>query len=535
MDPKQQANLCVAVIAVAVASAILVADLSLPLGVAGGVPYVALVLLGWWFDKPKYIFVLAAVSVTLTVVGYYYSPAGGTYWVVLTNRFLAVFAIAVTAALLTKAKYAEQSSRIAHDELKKQSKAALRASEERFRSVVNNSPAKIHIKDADGRYVLVNRLAEELFGVTDAEARGKTTHEIFPKERADAFAAHDRVILDTGLTMSQEEEWQREDGLHTYLTVKFPILDGAGKITAVGAIGTDITGRKRAEGALQKSQCALQERVDELEETKRTLERQGADLTKLADNLRHANAQAESANKAKSMFLANMSHELRTPLNAVIGFSEIIKQETFGPLGNPKYQDYANDILGAGQHLLELINQLLDLSKIESGADELREEEIEIPEFLETVVKLVAGNAQKDGVALAQEIPGNLPAMRADERKLKQCLINVLSNAIKFTDEGGSVVLKAWCSEGDGYVFRVTDTGVGIALDDIAEVLTPFRQVDSFVARENEGTGLGLPLAKALVEQHGGSLDLQSEPGVGTTITLRFPATRTVALRQIAV
>ncbi len=241
-----------------------------------------------------------------------------------------------------------------------------------------------------------------------------------------------------------------------------------------------------------------------------------------------AKEQAELADRAKSEFLAAMSHELRTPLNAVIGFSDIIKDETFGPVGSVKYRDYAKDINDSGQHLLSLINDILDLSKIESGADELHEGEIEIPEIIRSTLKLVGHRAEQGRVKLELELADQLPALRADERKLKQILVNLLSNAIKFTDAGGEVALWAWCRMGSGYVFQIIDTGIGIAPEDIPKALSRFGQVYSDLNRQYEGTGLGLPLTKALVEMHGGSLDLQSDVGVGTTVTVRFPAERIV-------
>jgi PAS domain S-box-containing protein len=521
-------------IAAVLAVAIFLLDLSLPLGVAGGVPYVALVLLGWWFSKPRYIFLFAAVSTGLTVTGYIYSPEGGIYWIVLTNRFLAFFAIWVTAALLAKAKRAELALQTAHDKLEQQSESALREIEERFRTIVNNSPTKIHIKDKDGRYLLVNRLAEKLFGVTDEEARGKTTHEIFPNERADTFTAHDQVVLETGQTTALEEEWCHEDGVRIFLTVKFPILDGTGNIAAVGAIGTDITERKRAERALQESERALQERVVDLELAQRRLEHQGEDLVRLADDLGLARDQAEAANRAKSEFLAAMSHELRTPLNAIIGFSEIIQSETFGPVGSVKYRSYAEDINDSGQHLLALINDILDLSKVESGLDELYEEDIEVPAVIESVLRLVQQRGGGDGVALDLDIPDDLPLLRGDQRKLKQILANLLTNAIKFTEAGGKVTLRARCRADSGFVFQIIDTGIGIAAEDIPKALSRFGQVDGDLNRQYEGTGLGLPLTKALVELHGGRFDLQSQAGVGTTATVRFPAARIIRSRHDA-
>ncbi len=415
--------------------------------------------------------------------------------------------------------------------VRKRAEAVLRETEERFRTVVNNSPTKIHIKDKDGRYLLVNRLAEKLFGVTDEEARGKTVHEIFPKERADAFTVHDQVVLETGQTAALEEEWFHEDGVRIFLTVKFPILDGTGNIAAVGAIGTDITERKRAEAALRESERALQERVVELELAGRRLEQQGEDLVRLADDLGLARDQAEAANRAKSEFLAAMSHELRTPLNAIIGFSEIIKGETFGPVGSVRYRSYAEDINDSGQHLLALINDILDLSKVESGVDELYEENIEVPAVIESVLRLVRPRGEDGGLALDLDIPDDLPLLRGDKRKLKQILANLMTNAIKFTDAGGKVTLRARCRADSGFVFQIIDTGIGIAAEDIPKALSRFGQVDGDLNRRYEGTGLGLPLTKALVELHGGCFDLQSQVGVGTTATVRFPATRIIRSR----
>ncbi len=241
-----------------------------------------------------------------------------------------------------------------------------------------------------------------------------------------------------------------------------------------------------------------------------------------------ANEKAEFANRTKSEFLAAMSHELRTPLNAIIGFSEIIKEETFGPVGSVQYRSYAEDINESGQHLLDLINDILDLSKVESGADEMHEEQIDIREVIESVVTMVKGRAQKGGVKLELEVPDHPPALRADNRKLKQILVNLLSNAIKFTGPGETVILRIWCRTGSGYVIQIADTGIGIALDDIPKALAPFQQIDGELSRKYEGTGLGLPLAKSLVELHGGSLDLQSRLGVGTTVTVRLPEERVV-------
>ena len=242
-----------------------------------------------------------------------------------------------------------------------------------------------------------------------------------------------------------------------------------------------------------------------------------------------AKEQAELANRAKSEFLANMSHELRTPLNAIIGFSDMIRGQLLGPIGSPKYLEYGKDIYQSGQHLLAIINDILDLSRIEAGKVELYEEAIDVCKAVGSCLHLVTERAETAGVNLKSEIADGHPPLYADERNLKQILINLLSNAVKFTPAGGKVTIKTWSRPDDGYVFQVSDTGIGIAREDIPKALAPFQQIDSDLNRKYEGAGLGLPLTKSLVELHGGSLDLQNEVGVGTTVTVRFPAERIVS------
>jgi signal transduction histidine kinase len=290
--------------------------------------------------------------------------------------------------------------------------------------------------------------------------------------------------------------------------------------------------QKKAKIELQESERALYERVTDLEMAQRRLEEQGSDLVRFAEDLKIASDQAETANRAKSEFLAAMSHELRTPLNAIIGFSEIIKSESFGSVGNARYRDYAKDINDSGQHLLDLINDILDLSKVESGVDELYEEPIDVPNIINSALRLVQQRASQRKIKIELDVAERPPLLIADERKLKQILVNLLTNAVKFTDEGGRIGVKAWCDPKSGFVFQISDTGIGIALEHIPKALSQFGQVDSDLSRQYEGTGLGLPLTKALVESHGGCLDLQSEVGAGTTVTVRFPATRIQIARQ---
>jgi len=244
--------------------------------------------------------------------------------------------------------------------------------------------------------------------------------------------------------------------------------------------------------------------------------------------LRGAKEQAELANRAKSEFLANMSHELRTPLNAIIGFSQIIHEGVLGPIGNEKYLEYAKDIQSSGEHLLSLINDILDLSKIEAGKLKLDEEEIDIVQVIDACMTLVRERAETGGVALHREIAASLGRLRADERKLKQILINLLSNAIKFTPSGGKVALRAALDAEGAMVLAVTDTGIGIAPEDIEKALAPFSQVATTLSRKYKGTGLGLPLAQSLAELHGGTLEITSRPDEGTTVTVRIPVERVI-------
>lgn len=242
--------------------------------------------------------------------------------------------------------------------------------------------------------------------------------------------------------------------------------------------------------------------------------------------LSEAKTAAEAANRSKSEFLANTSHELRTPLNAIIGFSELMQSQITEMTENDKKYVYLDEISDAGKHLLQIINDILDLSKIEAGKIELYEELVDVAKIVKSCILLV--NERVGSKNLSLEVVsenGNTPLF-ADGRVLKQILINLISNAIKFSDEGGSIKLRYWCDAENGYVFQVSDAGIGIAPSEIEAVMMPFHQAEGDLSRNYEGTGLGLPLSKSLAEVHGGSLELQSEVGVGTTVTVRFPPER---------
>ena len=291
--------------------------------------------------------------------------------------------------------------------------------------------------------------------------------------------------------------------------------------TAEGGLvvtAADITAIKAQEEARRLNE-------EELRKAVVNLERSQTELSELARKYEAEKLRAEAANQAKSEFLANMSHELRTPLNAINGFSEIMLAGMFGPLGDARYRDYAQDILNSGQHLLALINDILDMSKIEAGKMTLSFEPVGIEEVAEEAVRLVRTRADAAGLELALDIP-ELPDIEADYRAVKQVLLNLLSNAVKFTPRGGRVSVHAETVGEDQVRVCVQDTGIGIAAEDLARLARPFEQIESQHAKTQQGTGLGLALSKALVEMHGGVLELASAPGQGTMVSFSLPVRR---------
>ena len=255
----------------------------------------------------------------------------------------------------------------------------------------------------------------------------------------------------------------------------------------------------------------------------------GSDITDVVydeQSLREAKVRAEIANRAKSEFLANMSHELRTPLNAILGFSDMIAEQSLGPEAVERYSEYAVDIHKSGRHLLAIIDDILDLAKIEAGHTELAESEVPLSRLMDMFRTFLAHRFLECGIAFEIDIPHDAPAIWIDKRKLAQVIINLLSNALKFTPRGGKVVLSSHSNEDGSLALSVRDTGIGIAPEDMQTVLAPFGQVESAFSRKHHGAGLGLPLARSLTELHGGTLTVDSALGVGTTVTVTLPAVR---------
>jgi signal transduction histidine kinase len=277
---------------------------------------------------------------------------------------------------------------------------------------------------------------------------------------------------------------------------------------------------------------ALKAMADSLAASRTRLVEANSDLSKSNLELRAAKEAAEAANEAKTQFLANMSHELRTPLNAIIGFSDMIGQEMLGPIGNTRYAEYVRDINLSGQHLLEVVNDVLDMARVESGHFELKIEPIDLAAALKPAARFVEERAREAGLQLRLDFEADIPPLPCDERRLRQVVVNLLANAVKFTPKGGRVTLAAGTNAQGKVWIRVSDTGIGIPEQSIGRAMAVFGQVDGSLARKHEGAGLGLPLAKSLTELLGGDFDLQSKVGTGTTVTLTFPTPRALAQRS---
>jgi two-component system cell cycle sensor histidine kinase PleC len=289
------------------------------------------------------------------------------------------------------------------------------------------------------------------------------------------------------------------------------------------SVGTDITLLKRHQVRLRESERRLMATIGDLSTSRITLERQKAELSVANSNYQAEKERAEAANRAKSEFLANMSHELRTPLNAILGFSEILQNQMFGPLGSEKYDEYSHDIHDSGKHLLNVINDILDMSKIEAGQMKINRETIDLAPLIEETLRFTTIPAQQKNICVDQQISSGL-TITADRRAMKQVLLNLLSNAVKFTNEGGKISLRARKVAG-AVTLTIADTGIGIPRLALEKIGQPFEQVQSQYAKSKGGSGLGLAISRSLTTLHGGAMKIHSQENVGTIISLRIPDT----------
>ena len=366
-------------------------------------------------------------------------------------------------------------------------------SRERLSHVIDTVPAMICATDAEGHCIFVNDYQCDFFRIDPQGAAGRPIADLFGEDYAHRHRELDARVFATGRMQHDIEEIiaDREGKPRVFLTTKAPLRKG-GEVVNVVSVSLDISQRKQAVNALAR-----------------------------------AKEDAESASRSKSEFLTSTGHELRTPLNAIIGFADVMKLELLGPIGNPRYHDYAADILASAQHLLQIIDDLLDLSSIEAGRLKLEEVVISVPKMLKDVLRLVRSRAEDGQLRLLLSPADNLPLLKGDERKLKQILLNLVSNSIKFTAPEGSISVVAARNDAGGLRLTVSDTGVGMAEQEIAAVKARAGRSGK-QAKQPQPGGHGLRLALELTQLHGGTLDIASAIGAGTTVTIDLPAERCV-------
>ncbi len=386
--------------------------------------------------------------------------------------------------------------------------ARAQSAEGRLRDAIESTSEAFVLWDRHGRLVMCNTNFRSYFQLTPELLKAGVGREAV--ERAARTAIRQEYPAPGGRRGVREAELS--DGRWVQISER-PTAEGGLVVTAA-----DITVLKTQEEARRIKEEELRRAVINLEQSQEQ-------LSELARKYEAEKIRAEAASQAKSEFLANMSHELRTPLNAINGFSEIMAGEMYGPVGDPRYRDYARDILSSGQHLLALINDILDMSKIEAGKLNMRFEPVCLEEIAEEALRLVRNRAEGAGLHLVLDFV-DLPDVEADYRAVKQVLLNLLSNAIKFTPRGGRITVRGERRQdqlGERVRISIQDTGIGISPQDLERLARPFEQVESQHSKTTQGTGLGLALTKSLVEMHGGLLDLKSAPGQGTVASFSLP------------
>jgi two-component system cell cycle sensor histidine kinase PleC len=385
----------------------------------------------------------------------------------------------------------------------------------RLRDAIETIPEAFVLWDAGDRLVLCNSHFQRLHKLPDSAVTPGTSYETvievgrMPEVRT---RLHDVANRAPG---ARTFEAQLDDG--SWLHISERRTKDGGYVS----VGTDITRIKEHEQKLVENDLRLRATVIDLKRSQTALERQAIELADLAEKYSREKNRAEEANQTKSKFLANMSHELRTPLNAIIGFSEIMESGMFGTLGSEKYQEYCHDILTSGHYLLEVINDILDMSKIEAGRMKLDMEELDLSKTLAESLRVVSGRAEGKNLLLDADIDGPISVV-ADRRAIKQIIVNLLSNAVKFTPDGGKVVVRSQLLE-NSIVLMIADTGIGIAPHSLQRLGRPFEQVESQLTKTYHGSGLGLAIARSLTNLHGGSMRLRSKLGTGTVVRVSLP------------
>jgi two-component system cell cycle sensor histidine kinase PleC len=389
------------------------------------------------------------------------------------------------------------------------------AADLRLRDAIETIPEAFVLWDADNRLVLCNSIFQELHRLPDSAVVAGTPYE-------KVVAAGTRPIVRT-TNINEDGQPQGARTFEAQLTDGrwMHISERRTKDGGYVSVGTDITKIKQHEQKLIDGEKRRIATINDLRHSQQALERQTDELADLAEKYGEEKTRAEEANQAKSKFLANMSHELRTPLNAIIGFSEIMESAMFGPLGAAKYTEYSRDIRASGQYLLDVINDILDMSKIEAGSVHFNPETVELDEILADSLRVVGGRASEKRLTLNSDIaPGIM--LHADRRAIKQIALNLLSNAVKFTPDGGGVSVHGRVRRGM-VTIAIRDDGIGIPKDALHKLGRPFEQVESQLTKRYQGSGLGLAIAKSLVEMHGGAMRIRSALGSGTTVVVRLP------------
>jgi len=396
----------------------------------------------------------------------------------------------------------------------------------RLRDAIETIPEAFVLWDAGDRLVLCNSHFQRLHKLPDSAVTPGTSYETvievgsMPEVRT---RLHETGTQAPG---ARTFEAQLEDG--SWLHISERRTKDGGYVS----VGTDITRIKEHEHKLVDNDLRLRATVIDLKRSQAELERQAIELADLAEKYSEEKTRAEEANQTKSKFLANMSHELRTPLNAIIGFSEIMESGMFGTLGSEKYREYCHDILTSGHYLLEVINDILDMSKIEAGRMKLYMEQLDLSTTLAESLRVVSGRADDKNLLLDSDIDGAISVV-ADRRAIKQIIVNLLSNAVKFTPDGGKVVVRGRLLS-NSIMLMIADTGIGIAPHSLAKLGRPFEQVESQLTKTYHGSGLGLAIARSLTNLHGGTMRLRSKLGAGTVVCVSLPRDALKARAKIA-